>query len=513
MRSFVYLLPILFLGFSSHAQQTPSIVWQTSFGGSGSDLINSMCATPDGMVYVNGTTYSNDHDVKGSKGVSGMWCSRLDTTGYLYWTKCYGSMGYATGVHMAPIGSGLLLMGSNSGNGGDVSIPKGQLDIWTATIDDQGTLIKDRSYGGAGYDGATSGVKDADGGYVLLGTSYSKDGDVDTSKQKGLGGTWVVKLDTVGNVVWQNFLYDTAGRSIFANGIQLSADSSYIVVGSTLSDVVVVKLDRQGTQQWMVTYGGDSTKESLYDVCDAGDRGYVAIGYSKSGNGDLDTNYGEEDVWVIKLNDTGGLVWQQNYGGSKQDVGRNIIQCLEGGFLFLGYTCSNDVDVDGNHSSLGSSDIWAVKIDEVGKVAWQKCMGGDNFEYGRRVIQMPSGNFLISGYAESWTGDLNVNYGGYDAWLLKLSNPYVVSVPSMDHDNNIILYPNPVNDVVFITLEHAISGELTLMDVQGRVLQVQPLNEQEKRYSLNVRSLPAGNYHIRLATGGKILTKQITVVH
>ena len=513
MRYFVYLLPMLFFGFLSHAQQTPTVIWQTSFGGSGSDLIYSMCATPDGMIYVNGTTYSNDYDVRGLKGVSGMWCSRLDTTGYLYLTKCYGSTGYANGAHMAPINGGFLLVGSNSGSGGDVSVPKGQLDIWTTIIDDQGALIKDKSYGGTGYDRATSGVRDVDGGYVLLGTSYSKDGDVDTSKQKGGGGAWVVKLDTGGNVVWQNFLYDTADRPLFAEGIQQVADSSYIVVGSTLSDVVVVKLDRQGAQQWMVTYGGDSTKESLYDVCDAGDGGYVAVGYSKSANGDLDTNYGEEDVWVIKLNDTGGTVWQQNYGGSKQDVGRSIIQCLEGGFLFLGYTCSADVDVNGNHSSLGSSDIWAVKIDDTGKVVWQKCMGGDNFEYGRKVIQMSSGNFLIGGYAESWTGDLNVNHGDYDAWLLKLSNPYVVSVAGVLNDNDVMIYPNPANDKVIVTLGRAIRGDLELIDMQGRVLLTQPLNEQVKRYSLNVQSLPAGNYHIRLATGGKILTKQITVVH
>lgn len=211
MRYFVCLLPILFFGFSCHAQQTPIVIWQTSFGGSGADLIYSMCTTPDGMVYVNGTTYSNDYDVRGLKGVSSMWCSRLDTTGYLYWTKCYGSNGFANGAHMAPVDGGLLLVGSNSGSGGNVSTPKGQLDIWTATIDDQGVFIKDKSYGGTGYDRATSGVKDMDGGYVLLGTSYSKDGDVDTNKQKGFGGTWVAKLNTSGNVVWQNFLYDTAG--------------------------------------------------------------------------------------------------------------------------------------------------------------------------------------------------------------------------------------------------------------------------------------------------------------
>ncbi len=509
---YLYSLLLVLFATTTYAQQTPTIIWQKSFGGTNSDLPISMYLAKDGMVYLNGTTYSNDYDVKGRKGTSSMWLCKLDTTGYMYWNKCYGSSQFSTGLSLAPVQNDILLIGSVSGSGGDVTSSKGQHDIWTIKVYDNGNIIKDINYGGSGFDRAYAGVKDVDGSYVFCGTAYSIDGDIDTSKKTGTSATWVAKVDTGGSMLWQNFVNDSTAFP-FVYGMDQTKDSGYLLVGVSDGDVFVSKIDKIGIQQWSVKYGGDSTQEYLYDACDAGDGGYMVIGYSKSPNGDLDTNYGEEDLWLIKLDDKGSLIWQQNYGGTKLDVGRKVIQCLEGGFLLLGYTKSNDIDVSGNHNTHGSSDIWVVKVDDTGAIEWQKCLGGVNSEYGLDVKQMQSGNFLICGYAESWTGDLDQNYGGYDGWLLKLSNPYVVSTKNILNESVFSIYPNPANDKLAVSTNRPVSGELQLLDIQGKVIKSIALGKQAKQYHIDVQDVPVGNYYIRITSGDKELTKQLTIVH
>lgn len=508
---YLYSLLLVLVATAIYAQQSPSIVWQKSFGGTNSDMPISIYLAPDGMLYLNGTTYSNDYDVRGRKGTSSMWLCKLDTTGYMYWNKCYGSSQFSTGLGLMPMNNNILLIGSVSGDGGDVTLSKGQNDVWAVKVDDNGAIVNDKNYGGSSFDRASAVVKGVDGSYVFCGTAYSTDGDIDTNKKSGTSTAWVVKVDTAGSVVWQSFIEDTTAYP-FVFGMDQTNDSGYMFVGSSGGDVFASKLDKSGTQQWLVKYGGDSTLEYLYDVCDAGDGGYMVVGYSKSPNGDLDTNYGEEDVWVIKLDDTGSMVWQRNYGGTGLDIGRKVIQCLEGGFLLLGYTRSHDIDVSGNHNIHGSADIWAVKIDDTGAIEWQKCLGGVNSEFGLDVIQMQSGNFLICGYAESWTGDLDKNYGGYDGWLLKLSNPNIVSAKTIVNEHVISIYPNPANDKVMVSINSVDKGELALVDMQGRVLAIQALNEQIKQYSFDVSGVPVGNYYIRITIDDKELTKPLTIV-
>lgn len=509
---YIYLLFLLSFATSIHAQQTPTIVWQKNLGGTNSDLSESLYLAPDGMVYINGTTFSRNYDIKGLKGMSSMWLCKLDTTGYMYWSQCYGSSQFSSGLSLATAKDGVLLIGSVTGNDMDVTSSKGQNDIWAVKVDDNGTIIKDINYGGSGFDRAYAGVSDVDGGYVFCGTAFSTDGDIDINKKKGGGSGWVVKVDTSGSIAWQNFVNDSTGIP-YIYGIEQTNDSGVVLVGTSGGDVFASKFDKVGAQQWIVKYGGDSTQEYLYDICDAGDGGYMAVGFSKSSNGDLDTNYGEEDVWLIKLDDKGGLVWQRNYGGTKVDIAYKVIQCLEGGFLILGETQSNDIDVSGNHNAHGSSDIWVVKVDDTGVIEWQKCLGGTNAESGRDVIQMQSGNFLICGQAESWTGDLNQNHGSYDAWVLKLSNPYIVSTKSVLNNNSFSAYPNPANDRLIVSVDRPVNGELQLLDIQGKVIKSIALSKQAKQYHVDVQDVPAGNYYLRLNSDDKELTKQLTIVH
>ncbi len=87
-------------------------------------------------------------------------------------------------------------------------------------------------------------------------------------------------------------------------------------------------------------------------------------GSTPSNDGDITINYGHDDAWVVKLSNTGELLWQKTFGGTSGDVFEHIIQKPGGGFLCVGSTFSNDGDVSGNH---GEEDGWVVMLDNSGK--------------------------------------------------------------------------------------------------------------------------------------------------
>src|SRR5436190_12259968 len=107
------------------------------------------------------------------------------------------------------------------------------------------------------------------------------------------------------------------------------------------------------------------------------DGGYIVAGTSNSVNGDVTNHHGTastSDCWIIKLNSAGTILWQKSYGGTNNDYASSIKQTTDGGYIFSGYTSSNDGDVSGNHG--GFEDGWVVKTDSTGTLIWQKCLGG-----------------------------------------------------------------------------------------------------------------------------------------
>lgn len=115
------------------------------------------------------------------------------------------------------------------------------------------------------------------------------------------------------------------------------------------------------------------------------------------------------------------IEWQKCYGGSAGESGTAVQETRDGGFLVLANTISNDGEVSGNHSPAGVTDLWMIKIDTVGGIVWSKCYGGSNFEMGNSFSLTPDQGFIIGGFASSIDGDLigSGNHGNGDFWLVK----------------------------------------------------------------------------------------------
>ena len=239
-------------------------------------------------------------------------------------------------------------------------------------------IIWQKTLGGSDAEAAVAIAVTPDGGYIVAGGTYSNDGDV--SENQGGEDFWVVKLDKDGNIIWQK----TYGGSDYdkANDIAVTPDGGYIVAGGTYSndgdvsenqggeDLWVVKLDKDGNIIWQKTYGG-SDWESASAMATTPDGGYIVVGWTGSKDGDVSYNHGTNDFWVVKLDKDGNIIWQRTLGGSNLDLAQDVAVTPDGGCIVVGWTRSNDGDVSGNH---GMDDVWVVKLDKDGNVIWKKLM-------------------------------------------------------------------------------------------------------------------------------------------
>jgi hypothetical protein len=180
-----------------------------------------------------------------------------------------------------------------------------------------------------------------------------------------------------------------------------------------------VETTRDSTIEWAKCYGG-SQYEGAYSIQQTSDDGCIFAAYTFSNDGDVSGHHNGMDAWVVKVDSGGVIEWQKCLGGAKLDLLEMIQQTTDGGYISVGVTESDDGDIAGNH---GIRDLWAVKFDSDGNVAWQKCLGGseqEGFSYAS-VQQTADGCYMIAGSTNSNDGYVSGNHGDYDAWVVKLA--------------------------------------------------------------------------------------------
>lgn len=258
------------------------------------------------------------------------------------------------------------------------SFGAGNADAWVVKLNASGNVLWQKTYGGANLDVANSIQFTSDGGYVLAGTTQSSGA--------GLADAWVVKLDATGNIQWQK----TYGGALndFGNSILNTSSGGYVLAGATQSsgagnyDAWVIKLDSLGNVLWQKTLGGAGEDTALSIQNNSFHNGYVLVGNTSSfGAGSL-------DAWIIMLDDTGNVVWQKTYGGAEQDSASGIEYTYDSGYIMAGFTRS---------SGTGNFDAWIVKLDATGNVLWQKTIGGSDNDYAFSVLYDNGNSIVIAG--------------------------------------------------------------------------------------------------------------------
>ena len=322
--------------------------------------------------------------------------------------------------------SGYIIVGYNGCNNGNVTANHGFADYWVVKLSPSGNLIWQKSLGGSNADYGESIMQTFDGGFIVAGTTGSSDGDV--TGFHGLYDYWVVKLDDTGGVQWQKTYGGSDDDELWQ--IVQTTDSGYIMTGYSYStdgditsphgdyDAWIVKISNTGSIQWQRSLGG-SGHDDLTSIRQTYDGGYIVTGFSNSADGDLTLNHGGYDYWVVKLSDTGSIQWQKSYGGSGADKGWSVQQTPDSGYIVLGSSNSADGDVTGN---IGGYDYWVVKLSDTGRIKWQKSYGGSGDDEAGTVHVTADGSYLIDGSSNSVDGDITNTFGDYDYWEIKLSD-------------------------------------------------------------------------------------------
>jgi hypothetical protein len=177
---------------------------------------------------------------------------------------------------------------------------------------------------------------------------------------------------------------------------------------------------------WQKCIGGkrDEYAQSIIKLADGN---YLTCGITNSHTGDFNAIHGNYDAFLVKTDSKGDIIWEQTYGGSKDDVFYNATEMANGDILAIGTTASDDQQVSGNHGKPGTNDIWLVKINSTGKLIKQHCFGGSGDEAtALSVIISKESNILFAAETNSVDGDVFNNHGDYDGWIVKLEPSFAI---------------------------------------------------------------------------------------
>lgn len=345
-----------------------------TLGGTSNESAQEVISTNDGGYAILGFTQSSDGDITDKTNKSfNFWLLKYSPEGILEWQKNYGGLNddRGFGLVQTPDG-GYALLGHNTSSDGDATVNAGNTDLWVIKVNATGSILWQKSHGYIGSDYGAKIINTSDNGLLLTGVIdvTSSEGAGNDRKNHAGGDYWAIKLNSNGDKLWRRYY------------------------GGTLSEI---------TGSVIETKEGD----------------FVISGTSDSPDVDISNNKGTYDIWVVKINSTGTILWEKNFGGSQIDNGFGVTHTTDGNYLILGDTRSSDKDVAFNN---GSADIWALKIDPNGNIIWKKTIGGSSFDVGRSVCQAKEGGFYIAGSSRSVDGNITTNKGQNDALILKISN-------------------------------------------------------------------------------------------
>ncbi|TPG35421.1 T9SS C-terminal target domain-containing protein, partial [Flavobacterium pectinovorum] len=355
----------------------------------------------------------------------------------ILWEKSYGGQHADYLFDAQPTADyGFILAGSSASNktGNKSDDSHGDLDYWVWKMTEKGELDWQKSFGGSGFDLLQSIKNTSDGGFILAGTSNSENSFQKNEPCKGLTDFWVIKLNASGDEQWQRTIGGNSSDELLCafqtrdGGYILggSSSSSPLSVSSTIPDAKsttttkadlynkseksrgnmdywVVKLDKQGVIQWQKTYGGQYA-DLLKSMEQTTDNGFILAGYSNSSQSGekTDSSKGIGDVWVIKINDVGEILWQNSYGAEGDDQVSVIHQTTDGGYI-IGAISNSKNPLTSLGGIVGNgTDYWVLKLDEEGGVVWSK-----TYDFGKTDIltslveNKEDHTYLIGGYAQS----------------------------------------------------------------------------------------------------------------
>ncbi len=327
-----------------------------TYGGSNEDIAHAIIKTYDGGFAIIGNTKSNDIDLNfRTTNDSDVLFLKFKPDLELDYIKTYGGSDDDRGYDLVQLEDrGFILLGYSKSSDGDVSLNKGQHDNWVIRIDQKGKIIWEKSFGFSGHDHAYNIISTKDGGFFFNG-----------------------------------FLDVTA-----SNGLGMTKKNMKISKKHGVGEFWCHKIDKDGNLQWRKYFGGTNNDRS-YDAIQTLEGDFIIVGISESNDFEISNSKGSYDMWVIKLDNNGNLIWEKSFGGKGYDGGNAVIENSYGNIMILGQTNSLDNDIT---DPLGSSDFFLVNMTKNGEILNIENLGTSNFDSGKSIMELDDGSYYLLGH-------------------------------------------------------------------------------------------------------------------
>lgn len=347
----------------------PSTTFEQTIGGDLADEASGVVAMSDGGFVLaslrDGWTPDNP------SAVPNVHLTKFDADGKVTWDQVIREDRGTWGCVMAQADDGGFLVAGNSGIDGDPYIVR---------TDASGTVQWDKELSSMGFDALPSGIQHLSGGSCAI------VGLPPYAKREVVSG----RISSAGDMVWINRTQMTSNESHRGEGLAETSDGGYLVTGSVGStynpgwaDMYLVKVDASGETEWTKTIGGEEVYERGASIVASSDGHFLVAGYTSS------QDLAEiEDAYIVKVDAQGDVIWEKTFGGDGRDAATALVATDDGGCVALGWTES---------SGAGGQDVYLLKINADGGVVWERTFGGTGDDVGTALAVASDGGFLIAG--------------------------------------------------------------------------------------------------------------------
>lgn len=558
MRITCFFISILALGSSALAQTSCSR-FSTFFGGNSTDEVKGICNDANGNIYIIGSTYSKDLPVTPGLlsdtlvGGHDAFVARLDSCGALTWCTYFGTTAYDSGEKIAfsAADQSIVITGFSAAGGLPTNAGSfqqnnnGGYDAFLCKIDLAGHTVWCTYFGKSGSDLSYDLAIDGTGHIAMGGTSTSTNLYTTASSfQQGFNGStdaYIARFTQQGQLQWCTYYGGNGTEDIhvlctdnndniigaggsFSNNLNTSAGAFQSLYEGG-SDVYVIKLDSAGSRMFS-TYIGGSAADDAFGICtDGADNIYLA-GHTESANFDTTVNCyqsvytGNSDLYALKLDHLGNMVWSTLFGGNQAD---ECIRMKGAGqdIYVLARTSSTNLPIMGSAVqavNAGLTDNAMIGFDmSSGWPAWSSYLGGSQDEFAFDLAMDASKKYCIAGSTNST--DFPVTAGclqpsldnSVDGFLYQNRMPAEIVTGTKEAQKNAaMIYPNPAGEEVYISSQ-AIIKAIDVVSMAGENMYHAEPNAS--KIAIPVTRMQSGFYVLIVYTASGASRQKLIVRH